>query len=87
MATALAFTTASWAVLMALSPLLQIRTVLRQRSSRGVSVGYFVVLLVGFGLWISYGLTIDNLALIIPNTVAFIICGTTISIAIRFRQR
>ena len=49
--TALGITAASWAVAMALSPLLQIREILRRRSSQGISIGYFAVLLVGFGLW------------------------------------
>jgi MtN3 and saliva related transmembrane protein len=83
--TALAVTAAGWAVLMALSPLLQIRAVIRSRSSRDVSIGYFAVLLVGFGLWVAYGWAIGNLALIIPNILAFVICVVTIGIAARFR--
>ena len=48
----LAVSAAAWGVLMALSPVLQIRRMLRQRSSADVSIGYFAVLLVGFLLWI-----------------------------------
>ena len=58
---------------------------LRQRSSRDVSVGYFAILLAGFGLWISYGIAARNLALIVPNTVAMIIGAATIAIAVRLR--
>jgi uncharacterized protein with PQ loop repeat len=36
----------------------------RQRSSRDVSISYFAVLLVGFVLWLSYGIAARNLALI-----------------------
>jgi Na+/melibiose symporter-like transporter len=36
---------------MGVSPVLQIRRMLRQRSSRDVSISYFAVLLVGFVLW------------------------------------
>ena len=46
----LAFIAASWGVFMALSPLLQIRRMLERQSSQDVSVSYFLVLLVGFGV-------------------------------------
>ena len=59
-ATILAGAASSWAVLMGIAPVLQIRRMLRERSSRQVSVGYFAVLLVGFLLWISYGIAARN---------------------------
>ena len=83
--TGLAVAAAAWGVLMGVSPVLQIRRMLRQRSSRDVSVGYFSILLVGFGLWISYGITSRNLALIVPNTVALLIGVSTVAIALRLR--
>ena len=83
--TGLAVAAAAWGVLMGISPVLQIRQMLRLRSSRDVSVGYFTILLVGFGLWISYGIAARNLALIVPNTVAMIIGAATIAIAVRLR--
>lgn len=83
--TGLAVAAAAWGVLMGISPLLQIRRMLRQRSSRDVSVGYFAILLAGFGLWISYGIAARNLALIVPNAVALLIGVTTIAVALRLR--
>ena len=62
--TGLAVAAAAWGVLKGISPVLQIRRMLRQRSSRDVSISYFAVLLVGFVLWISYGIAARNLALI-----------------------
>ena len=83
--TGLAVAAAAWGVLMGISPVLQIRRMLRQRSSRDVSVGYFAILLVGFLLWIGYGIAARNLALIVPNTVALLIGATTVGIAVRLR--
>jgi MtN3 and saliva related transmembrane protein len=80
--TALGITAASWAVVMALSPILQIREIVRRRSSAGISVGYLAVLLVGFGLWVSYGIAIHNLPLVVPNSVAFLVMGCTIAVAL-----
>jgi uncharacterized protein with PQ loop repeat len=77
---------AAWGVLMAISPALQIRKMLHHRSSREVSIAYFWVIEVGFALWVVYGVTIKNWFLVIPNAVAFTVCGTTIAIALRFRR-
>ena len=84
--TGLAVAAAAWGVLMGISPVLQIRRMLRQRSSRDVWVEYFAILLVGFLLWISYGIAARNLALIVPNTVALLIGASTVAIALRLRE-
>ena len=85
MTTYLAIAAATWGVAMALSPLLQIRAILVERSSRAVSVVYQQVLLVGFVLWLAYGLSIDNLAIIVPNVIATLVSAATIAVALRFR--
>ena len=85
MVTYFATAAATWGVAMALAPLLQIRAIRLHRSSQGVSVGYQQVLLVGFFLWIAYGVADSNLALIVPNTVAAAVSIATILIARRFR--
>jgi MtN3 and saliva related transmembrane protein len=84
--TALAIAAATWAVLMAVAPILQIRAMVRARSSRQVSIGYFGILLVGFALWFAYGVAADLLALIVPNTVAFLATLATIVVAARYRR-
>ena len=85
MTTALGVMAATWAMFMALSPLLQVREIRRRRSSEGVSITYFCVLLVGFALWIAYGLARGELPLVVPNTVALLIAALTITIAARHR--
>ena len=85
LANVLGIAAATWGVVMALAPALQIRRILERRSSDDVSIGYFLVLLFGFSLWIAYGLSISNLILIIPNTVAVCVTVLTIVIARRFR--
>lgn len=85
--TALALAASSWGIAMAMSPLLQIRAILAHRSSRGVSAAYQAVLLVGFGLWLSYGFAIENWALVAPNAVALVVSASTIAVTRRFRER
>jgi uncharacterized protein with PQ loop repeat len=82
----LAVTASSWGVLMGISPLLQIRRMLHERSSREVSLGYYAILMAGFLLWISYGIAAQNLILIIPNTVALLVGLTLIAVALRLRR-
>ena len=86
MTDALAVLAATWGVLMALSPTLQVRRMLARRSSADVSLAYLAVLQIGFGLWVGYGLAIANWALVIPNTVAFLIGVLTIAVALRYRD-
>jgi uncharacterized protein with PQ loop repeat len=85
MTTYLAAAAATWGVAMAVSPLLQIRAIRRHRSSRGVSVGYQQVLLVGFLLWLAYGVALGNPALIVPNCVAAVVSVATILVSLRYR--
>jgi len=85
-ATILAAAASSWAVLMGIAPVLQIRRMLREQSSRQVSMGYFTILLIGFLLWIGYGAAARILALVIPNTVALVVGATVIIVALRLRR-
>ena len=84
--TIIAATASSWAVLMGVAPLLQVRRMLRERSSRQVSIGYFTILLIGFLLWIAYGVAAGLPALVIPNTVALLVGATVVVVALRLRR-
>ncbi len=82
----LAITAATWAIAMALGPVLQIRKIVENQSSNGNSAGYFVILLVGFVLWMAYGVAASNLALVIPNAVAAVVITATIAVTWRYRS-
>jgi MtN3 and saliva related transmembrane protein len=84
--TALAFAAATWGIAMAVSPVLQIRKMVEHRSSHGISLGYPAVLLVGFLLWLAYGIALENWALIVPNTVATVVITGLILIARHYRR-
>ena len=86
MSDTLAVIAATWGVLMAASPVLQIRRMLVTRSSSDLSLSYLLVLLVGFGIWLSYGLSIGNAAIVVPNIVALAVGLATIVVALRFRS-
>jgi MtN3 and saliva related transmembrane protein len=77
---------AGWGVVMALSPVMQIRRMVHLRSSRDVSIGYLTIIVIGFSIWIAYGVAISNLALIVSNCVAFVVGTVTIVVALHFRS-
>jgi uncharacterized protein with PQ loop repeat len=83
---ALGAVAASWGVLMAIAPTLQVRRMLQRRSSADVSISYLAVLQIGFTLWIAYGISLGNAALIVPNSVAFLIGIVTLVVAFRYRN-
>jgi uncharacterized protein with PQ loop repeat len=72
---------AAWGVLMAISPLLQIRRMLHRRSSADVSIAYLAVLEFGFLLWIGYGISLGNPVIALPNSVAAIVGAATMMVA------
>lgn len=86
MTDALGAVAASWGVLMAIAPTLQVRRMLQRRSSADVSISYLAVLQIGFTLWIAYGISLGNAALIVPNAVAFLIGIVTLVVAFRYRN-
>jgi MtN3 and saliva related transmembrane protein len=78
---------ATWGVVMAVAPVLQIRRMVIRRSSADLSLGYFGVLLPGFMLWIGHGWVRGDWALVVPNTVALIVAAVTITIGLLLRRR
>lgn len=86
MVTVLGISAATWGVLMAVAPVLQIRRMWQRRSSADVSIPFFVVLLPGFALWIAYGVARSDWALIVPNVVGVVVGATAIAVAVRLRR-
>jgi uncharacterized protein with PQ loop repeat len=70
---------------MGLSPLLQVRHMVSRGSSADVSLPFLVVLLVGFVLWLAYGVALGNAALIVSNAVAITSYAITTATVMRLR--
>ena len=83
--TLLGFAAATFGVAMGLSPLLQLRRVVERGSSADISIPYLCVLLVGFVLWLAYGIALANAALIVSNAVAITTYAITTAAVLRFR--
>lgn len=85
--TVLAVVASSFGVVMGAAPALQIRRMLAERSSRDVSIGYFAIVTFGSVLWGSYGVSLGNLAIVIPNVVGFLAAIVTVLVARRLRRQ
>ena len=77
---------ALWGMLMALSPVLQIRRITLRRSSADVSLAYLAVLQVGFCLWVAYGVALGNPIIAVPNLTAALVGVATMAISWRYRN-
>ena len=83
--TTLGLAAATFGVAMGLSPLLQVRHMVGRSSSADVSLPYLLVLLVGFVLWLAYGVALGNAALIVSNAVAITSYAITTAAVLRLR--
>jgi MtN3 and saliva related transmembrane protein len=77
---------ATWGVVMAIAPGMQLRRMLQTRNSTDVSLTFFGLLLPGFLLWVAYGFARGDAALIVPNSVAFCVAAATMVVAVHFRR-
>ena len=73
-------------LLMAVSPVLQVRRMFQTRSSRDYSIGYPALLSVGFVLWLAYGVALGNLPMMLSNTASLAFMLATIGVALYFRR-
>jgi uncharacterized protein with PQ loop repeat len=73
-------------ILMAISPVLQIRRMLSTGSSRDFSLLYPTLLCVGFILWLAYGWALGNPPMIVSNAFSLTFMLITIGVAIALRR-
>jgi MtN3 and saliva related transmembrane protein len=73
-------------LVMALSPVLQIRRMRRTRSSHDISLQYLGLLCLGFVLWIAYGVSIPNWVIVGTNTASLSVMLVTILVALGYRR-
>jgi len=72
--------------LMALTPLLQARAILRTHSSRDVSIGAMWLFVVNACGWLAYAVASRNFVIAFPNAVALGALTVGISTALRYRR-
>lgn len=74
-------------VLLSLAPTLQMATVVKRRSSEGIALSYWLILTAVMGLWLGYGISSAQPALIIPNACAVTVNLFVLATLVRYRPR
>src|ERR1035437_8941020 len=82
----LAILTTIYGVIGAMSSLLQVRRMLRTRSSDDVSLAFLLVYCGGYLMWLVYGLAVSSLPLIIVDVAGLLISAGTLSFTINLRM-
>lgn len=73
-------------LLMGLSPLAQVRRILRLRDSTAVSATVYCTLLINCSIWLIYGIASRDLPLVLANAVFILSASTTLFVIRRYRR-
>lgn len=69
-------------ILIAISSLPQVIKTIKTRSTKGISLLMFIILFVGNVLWMTYGIVLKNLPMIVGNAVSIVLYAIMITFKI-----
>ena len=58
----------------------------KSRSAKDLSLGMFSIFTVGVGLWLTYGILIDDLPVILANVVTLMLASTLLFFKLRWKH-
>lgn len=58
----------------------------KSRSAKDLSLGMFSIFTVGVGLWLTYGILINDLPVILANVVTLILASTLLFFKLRWKH-
>ena len=64
--------------------LAQVLRTLKHRRTKDISLGMYLMLCTGIGLWLVYGIFIHSWPVIIANAITLVLSGTVLVMKIRF---
>ena len=73
------------AVLTTFAFLPQVIKVIKTKDTESIAFGMYLMQVLGIALWLSHGLVIQDLPLILANSVSFILSGTILIYKIRYK--
>jgi uncharacterized protein with PQ loop repeat len=68
-------------------PTIQIRKIVRSRTSHGISIPFVAGGVVNNLVWSVYAFAFPSIALVVPNVLALLMNGTMLVVAVRYRPR
>ncbi|MCK9151681.1 SemiSWEET family sugar transporter [Methanobacterium alcaliphilum] len=73
------------ALIVFISPLDQIRTILKFKKSDEVSPALYMAMIVNCSLWTIYGMGINNWFILVPNAVGMVLGAVTLFFIFKYR--
>lgn len=64
----------------------QLLKVWRTRSADDISTGMFVLFCTGLVLWLTYGVLIHDLAIIVANVVTLVLAGAILALKLKYSR-
>ena len=63
----------------------QVIKVIKTKDTESIALGMYLMQVLGIALWLAHGLVIQDLPLILANSVSFILSGTILVYKIRYK--
>ena len=73
------------AILTTFAFLPQVIKVIKTKDTESIALGMYLMQVLGIALWLAHGLVIQDLPLILANSVSFILSGTMLVSKIRYK--
>jgi MtN3 and saliva related transmembrane protein len=73
--------------LTSISLLPQLIKIIREKKAEGISLGMFIVLLLGLGGWVWYGIAKEDYPIIITNSFSFVVNFLILIFSIRYKTK
>ncbi|UCG95825.1 MAG: hypothetical protein JSV92_02130 [archaeon] len=83
----LAIAATVFGIIMSLSYFPQTYKIIKRKSSSDISLLSFLILLIGLLVWLMYGLSINNMPLIIANAIGIIANISVITVYFKYRVK
>ncbi|MDC0682794.1 SemiSWEET transporter [Sorangium atrum] len=72
------------ATLTTVSFLPQVLRTVRTRDTRSISVGMYAAFVTGVGLWLIYGLLMQDVPIVVANAITFVLSGIVFLLKLRY---
>jgi len=59
----------------------------RTRDVRGISLGMYLIFVIGVSLWLAYGVMVAALPIVIANTITLMLAGMILAMKLRFQRQ
>ncbi|MFB9885544.1 SemiSWEET transporter [Balneatrix alpica] len=63
----------------------QVLQIIRTRDTSSISLGMYLMFVVGIALWLTYGIALGDLPIILANTITLLLACTVLTLKLRYK--